>query len=123
MTDQLDRHLAKHIVVDDLIKTVEGWADGWCVGPPRAFFEFPVGEEEHIRGVYKTYITESPTVAESVNALRCMLIMLVHDVARKEQGVFLFWRFDDKIQAYWNDSSRLVVRTRISVIPAIPGAY
>lgn len=117
MSDESTSDLIE-VGVRDLIAYVEGKVSGACIGPPRAFFEIPVGSKGLIRGIYRVYVFHAPTIREALVGIKACIKDQIKRAESISSTTFLFWRLAEKIEVEVADEGNgYYARTRFTVLP------
>ena len=62
--------------IEEVVSTVEQEVSEAWTGPPRAYFEIPVGKDI-VRGVYRTYVVQAPSPREALTGVQSCIQDLI----------------------------------------------
>jgi len=104
--------------LDSIIQEIEEYAGNVFLGPACGYFELPVGgDREYVRGVYRSYMVQAPTMMEALSGVRGIVKEQI-DLARSQQNVVaLVWRLPEKIWVEQDEYGSWRARTRLTVLP------
>lgn len=100
-----------------VILAVETQVSNACIGPARAYFEFPT-PEGIVRGIYRTYVIQAPTSLEALKALQHCIEDQITRASSLSMTTALFWRLEDKIELeQMEGEGAFRARTRLVILP------
>lgn len=102
--------------INAVIKAVESQVSNACVGPARAYFEFPI-PDGIVRGVYRSYVIQAPTSLEALKAVQHCIEDQIAKASTISMTTALFRRLEDKIEVDTGDWDGVRARTRLVVLP------
>ncbi len=110
----------EQVDIDTNVKAVitameEQASDSW-VGPARAYFEIPVGDD-FVRGVYRTYVVQAPTLNEALSGLQACIEQQITAASTRSMTTNLVWRLPNKVEVELTENHGWVARTRLVVLP------
>lgn len=100
------------------IKEVEALVTEAWIGPPKAFFEIPLGDGEFVRGIYRVYIVQAPTIRDALSGLKGCIEEQIAASSSRSMTTNLVWRLPDKIEMDRTEGDNTWrARTRLTVLP------
>lgn len=113
MTTEEEVEVSIHATIKEVeLLVTEAW-----VGPPKAFFEIPLGDG-FVRGIYRVYIVQAPTIRDALSGLRGCIIEQITAASSRSMTTNLVWRLEDKIEMDQTEGDGMWrARTRLTVLP------